>query len=493
LRQSELRWRTMTETLPNLVWTALRDGKCDWLSSQWHIYTGLPEKELVGFLWLERVIHPEDRERAIVQWNRAVESGNAYDVEYRIRRHDGEYRWFKTRGVPIPNEQGRAFSWVGTCTDIHDVKQAEAALQRVASIVESSDDAIISKDLNGIIASWNKGAERVFGYTAEEVIGKPVTILMPPERINEEPGILDRIRHGERIDHYETVRRRKDGSLFNISLTVSPIRDAQGKVIGASKVARDITDRVRAKEQLEQTVTQRTASLREAMDQMEEFSYSVSHDLRSPVRAMQGYASALAEDYGARLDDKGRDYLDRIIQASSRMQHLIQDVLTYSRLSRMDMEIHAVALEPLIRGLVRHYPELDPAQADISIASNMPRVLAHEPSLGQAIANLLSNAVKFVAAGVRPSVQVTALEKAGKVSLRVKDNGIGIKPQYHHRLFGMFERIHPIGTYEGTGIGLAIVRKTVERMGGTAGVESDGSHGATFWIELPAAPASAVA
>src|SRR5436190_271481 len=193
----------MTETLPNLVWTALPDGKCAWLSSQWRVYSGIPEKELVGFAWLDQVVHPDDRERAIVEWNRATQGGKEYDVECRIRRRDGEYRWFKTRGVPIRNQQGGVLYWVGTCTDIDDVKQAETALQRVASIVESSDDAIISKDLNGIIASWNKGAEHVFGYTAEEVIGQPVTILMPPDRVNEEPGILDRIRHGERIDHYE--------------------------------------------------------------------------------------------------------------------------------------------------------------------------------------------------------------------------------------------------------------------------------------------------
>ena len=281
LRQSELRWRTVTETLPNLVWSDLPDGQCDWLSSQWGTYTGIPEKELLGLKWLDRVLHPDDRERTLACWQAACADKADYDIEYRIRRHDGQYRWFKTRGVPIRNENGKIVYWFGTCTDIEDMKQSAIVGQRLAAIIESSDDAIISKDLNGIVLSWNNGAERIFGYTADEVIGKSITILMPPERMNEEPAILDRIRRGERVDHYETAWRRKDGKLLDISLTISPLKDASGIVIGASKVARDITDTVRAKENLEATVAERTASLKDAIAQMEEFSYTISHDLRA--------------------------------------------------------------------------------------------------------------------------------------------------------------------------------------------------------------------
>jgi len=368
-----------------------------------------------------------------------------------------------------------------------DNAQLYRAAQRLAAIVESSDDVIISKDLNGIIASWNKGAERIFGYTADEVIGKPVTILMPPDRLNEEPGILDRVRRGERIDHYETVRRRKDGALIHISLAVSPIRDSKGNVIGASKVARDITERVRAKEELEKTVAERTASLREAIAQMEEFSYSVSHDLRAPVRAMQGYAHAVLEDYGDRLDETVRDYLGRIMQSGSRMDRLIQDVLTYSRVSRTEMKLQPVDLDQLVRSILQQYPEFESSRAKITIARKLPSVLGHEPSLTQVISNLLSNAVKFVSPGTKPEVLIRSEVHGAQIRLWVEDNGIGIKPQYQSRLFGMFERIHPEERYEGTGIGLAIVRKATERMDGKVGVESDGIHGSRFWIQLAAA------
>ena len=376
--------------------------------------------------------------------------------------------------------------------------------ERLASIVESSDDAIISKDLNGVVVTWNKGAERVFGYTVEEMVGKPIALLVPPERPNEEPEILARLRQGERIDHYETVRVRKDGRRIDISLTVSPIRDAEGRIVGASKIARDITDRKlaeralrEAREQLaaanaalEARVEERTMSLRETVEQLEEFSYSVSHDLRSPLRAIQGYATALLEDYGAKLDEQAREYLDRIVRSGGRMDRLILDILTYSRLSRRDVLLHPVALDPLVREIVQTYPALQSARADISIPKLLPTVIGHEPYLTQVLSNLLDNAVKFVPPGTTPRIRIWSEPGDGSVRLWIGDNGIGIKPEHRARLFGMFERVHPDKHFEGTGIGLAIVRKAVERMGGTTGVESDGVSGSDFWIELPAAPTS---
>jgi signal transduction histidine kinase len=169
------------------------------------------------------------------------------------------------------------------------------------------------------------------------------------------------------------------------------------------------------------------------------------------------------------------------------MERLIHDVLTYSRVSRTNMKLQQVSLYDVVRGVLQQYPEFNPSRSDILVQQDLPDVIAHEPSLGQAVANLLVNAVKFVNPGVKPKVLVSADENNGSVFLRIRDNGIGIKPECQQRLFGMFERIHPDGKYEGTGIGLAIVRKTIERMGGKVGVESDGFNGSTFWIQLPKA------
>jgi hypothetical protein len=485
LRQSELRWRTVTETLPNLVWSDLPNGQCDWLSSQWGIYTGIPEKELLGLKWLDKVLHPNDRERTLACWQAACADKADYDIEYRIRRHDGQYRWFKTRGVPIRDESGKIIYWFGTCTDIEDIKHAEIASQRLAAIIESSNDAIVAKDLNGTILSWNKGAERIFGYTADEVIGKSITILMPPERINEEPAILDRIRRGQCVDHYETVRRRKDGTLLDISLTISPLKDASGIVIGASKVARDITDTVRAKENLEATVAERTASLMDAIAQMEEFSYTVSHDLRAPLRGMKVYSEALLKDYAPSLPKEAYHWLQRISSNAKLLDKMILDVLTFSRVARTDLKLERVALSKLVRQILEQYPGMQSPKAEIQIEP-LPDVLGHEPSLTQAFSNLISNAVKFVGPNVTPKVRIWSKRNDDQVRVCVGDNGIGVDPKYQHRLFRMFERLHPYLNYDGTGVGLAIVRKAVDRMGGKVGVESDGANGSMFWFEVPA-------
>ena len=241
----------------------------------------------------------------------------------------------------------------------------------------------------------------------------------------------------------------------------------------------------RYNEGLEKLAAERTASLQKLVEQMEEFSYSISHDLRAPARAMENYARALIEDYGNQLDATGREYLDRILHNSSRMDRMIQEILAYSRLSRCEITLRPVALDSVIRELIRQHPTLQPFEQGIEIAPDLHPVLGHEPSLIQAVSNLLSNACKFVAPNTTPRCQVWTELNNGHVRLVVKDNGIGIKPEHQNRLFGVFERIHPHNRYEGTGIGLAIVRKAVERMGGKVGVESDGVNGSQFWIQLP--------
>jgi len=377
---------------------------------------------------------------------------------------------------------------------------AEEARLRLAAVVESSDDAIITTTLEGIITSWNKAAETMYGYTANEAIGKPVPILIPVDRLDEEPAIIERLKKGEKIDHYETVRQRKNGTLIDISLTVSPIKNAKGKVIGASKIARDITDRKRTERELrevrnqlatsnaelERRVAERTASLERVIAQLEEFSYSVSHDLRAPVRAMKGYAQVVLDTYGEQLHSDGRELMNRIVRAGGRMEKLVHDVLTYSRIARLDLKLECVSIDRLLSDIIEQYPEMQ--RAEISIRPPFYPVLAHEPSLVQAISNLLANGVKFVAPGTTPKLLVWSERSSAHVRLWIKDNGIGIKPEFQNRLFRIFERLHHNKSYDGTGIGLAIVRKAVEKMGGQVGVTSDGITGSSFWIDLIAAP-----
>lgn len=404
-----------------------------------------------------------------------------------------------------------------------ELRRSAESLALLAAVVENSDDAIITKNLDGIITSWNKGAERMFGYAPDEAVGQHIGLLIPPDRLEEEPRILARLRRGESIDHFETVRRCKDGTLLNVWLTISPVRDTSGRIIGASKIARDVTELHKTREELarsnrelEQRVAERTASLEQALVQMEEFTYSVSHDLRAPARVIRGLADAAMEDYGTSIPDELRDFLAKISTSGQRMEQLIRDILDYSRVARAQVQLAPVELNSLVQAVITDSPELQPPKATVQVRTPLHPVLAHQPSLIQAITNLLANAVKFVAPGVHPNVEVwTELVKASAngshqpamsnghssssdpldsqqsttnhcVRLWVRDNGIGINPKYHHRLFQLFERVHTSATYEGTGIGLAIVRKAAEKMGGKVGVLSEVSRGSSFWLELPA-------
>ena len=386
--------------------------------------------------------------------------------------------------------------------ELSAVRMAERESRHLAAIVQSSDDAIISKTLKGIITSWNPGAQQIFGYTAEEAIGQPVTMLFPPDHINEEIEIIRRIKSGRKVEHYETKRRHKEGHLLDISLTISPIRDRSGEIVGASKIARDITDKKRAEEALQQAtseletakreletrVEQRTASLKEAVAQMEEFSYTVSHDLRAPLRAMNVHCGMLKEDFGEMLREEPQalESVNRIADSCVRLDKMIRDILTYGRVARDELVLEPVDLNRVVGEIISNYPALQPPAAKISV-EKLDTVIGHEPSLVQMVSNLLINATKFVEEGVTPVVRVHTAKEGGMVCLSVEDNGIGIAPEFQHRLFTMFERIHPELPYEGTGIGLAIVRKAADRMGGRVGLESDGQSGSRFWVELKAA------
>ena len=235
---------------------------------------------------------------------------------------------------------------------------------------------------------------------------------------------------------------------------------------------------------LETEVATRTQELRATISELEAFSYSVSHDLRAPLRAMQGYSQYLLEDYSDRLDEQGRSFLRRILASSLKLDRLIQDILTYSRISRTDLPLVAVNVQNLVQDVVQSYTEFQPSRAEIEILNPLPLVLGHEASLTQVVSNFLGNAVKFIPEGTRPHIRVWSEENDGTVRLSFKDNGIGIHPDNHERIFRIFEKGDSASAYEGTGIGLAIVKKAIERMGGRIGVKSAPGKGAQFWIEL---------
>ena len=401
--------------------------------------------------------------------------------EARLRAKDGSVRYVAITA----NVYWRDGQFIHTrclTRDITEEKRGSEVQQRLAAIVESSDDAIISKDLNGIIRSWNRGAERMFGYTAEETLGRPVSMLAIPERMDEMPNILDRIRGGELVHHYETRRRTKDGRTLAISLSVSPIRDAFGTIIGASKIARDITERVRNEEALRET----NAALTRANADLEQFAYSASHDLQEPLRMISAYSSMLKRRFGGQLGDVGDEYIRYTVDGVQRMQQLIEDLLAYTHASTFSEEPaeDVDAGEALRTALGRLQDAIATSGASIT-STELPRVRMHHFQLEQVLQNLISNAIRY-RSEEPPRIHITADREGALWRFSVRDNGIGIDPKYKERIFGMFKRLHSFAEYPGTGMGLAICQRILHRAGGNIWVESELGRGSIFFFTAPA-------
>ena len=498
-------------------------------------------------------------------------------------------------------------------------KQFEITSNRLAAIVDSSDDAIISKDLNSIVTTWNKGAEKIFGYTADEMIGSSILRLIPTDRQDEENHILGKIKHGENVEHFETLRQTKDGRLIDVSVTASPIKDATSKVTGVSKVARDISEQKRAEGQLktslkeigdlktaldehaivaitdaqgkityvndkfcaiskypreelmgrdhriinsgyhskqfirdlwttitcgkvwhgeiknkakddsfywvdttivpflneqgkprqyvairaditarkaasaevvqlnaelEQRVAQRTVELEAANKELEAFSYSISHDLRAPLRAVNGFAGIVLEDFSAQLPEEGKRHLERIRKGGERMGELIDNLLTFSRLSRQSVNRQLMDISKLVQNVLDELkPQRDGRQIEIKIGE-VPACHGDPALLKQVWVNLISNAIKYTRGREPAIVEIGCARENGEDVFFVRDNGAGFDMQYANKLFGVFQRLHRADEFEGTGVGLAIVQRIVHRHGGRVWAEAKVNEGATFYFSI---------
>ena len=411
--------------------------------------------------------------------------GETFDV---LETIDG--RIFE-RYSTIQSEEGRNMGRVWNFRDITERKQAQEAKAHLAAIVESSDDAIISKDLNSIITSWNRGAERLFGYTAQEAIGQSITMLMQPERFNEEPGILERIRRGESIEHYETVRRRKDGTLLQISLTVSPITDTKGRIVGASKIARDITERKQAEVEREQLLANERHALERAEVEArmkDEFLAILSHELRTPLNAIFGWANILRTSDNPEEISEGLEVIERNARAQTK---IIEDLLDMSRIisGKVRLDVQRVDLLSVINSAIESVKPMAAAKQIrlTSVLDPLASPVSGDPArLQQILWNLLTNALKFTPKGGRVHV---VLERVNShVEISVNDTGSGIAPDFLPYVFDRFRQADASTTREqrGLGLGLAIVKNLVELHGGNVRAKSPGiNKGSTFAIVLP--------
>ncbi|MBX7183913.1 MAG: PAS domain S-box protein [Vicinamibacteria bacterium] len=348
------------------------------------------------------------------------------------------------------------------------------------SLFEAAPDSILVVDESGSIIDANPQASRSFGYAVSEMIGQRIEMLVPEVK---RPGHA-RLREAYQSEPLrrpmgrglDLEARRRDGSTFPVDIMLGPFETEAGRFVTA--IVRDVTER-RA---VERDAARKAAALEEVKSELEAFAYSVSHDLRTPLRAMQGIGLALEEDFSSQLEPQALDYVRRIVAAAKRMDALILDLLAYSRVGRGQSAPRVVDLDAVWAPVRDEF--VASHQAVVTLHMPLGYVRGNPSLVAQIATNLMANAVKFVAKGQRPEVEIRSRASNGRVRVSVTDNGIGIDPAHHGRIFGIFERLHGIEQYPGTGIGLALVKKAAEGMNGAVGVESRLGAGSSFWFEL---------
>jgi PAS domain S-box-containing protein len=385
--------------------------------------------------------------------------------------------------------------------EVHERKRVEQALrqseEKYRLILENAMEfGFLLLDQDGYYIECNPGAEQMLGFKEGELRGKfTAEIFVEADRAAGVPEKeLERARtQGRSLD--ERWHRRKDGTRFWASGFMYSLTDERGALHGFAKIIRDITDQKKEQERaeaenevLEARVTARTAELLRTTEQLETFCYTIAHDLRAPLRSMQSFSTILMEDFAGTLSGDGLNLLKRIQHSAERMDTLIDDLLQYSRVERAELPREEIDMEEVFRlALGDLQAQLREKKVEVFIQHPLPKVSGNRASLIHVVSNLLTNAIKFTRPNTRPELKIYSEDKGEWVRISVQDNGIGIAPSHRERIFRIFERLHRADEFPGTGIGLAIVAKTIERLGGKTGVDSVPGQGSTFWFELPGA------
>jgi PAS domain S-box-containing protein len=408
------------------------------------------------------------------------------------RRKDGQLINISLTVSPVYDDHGTLVGGSKICRDITNQTKTSREQAMLAAIVDSTEDGIISKDLNGIIQTWNRAATKIFGYSAEEMIGKSIEILIPPEMPEEEPRLLAKLRNGERIEHYETIRVRKDGERIDVSLTVSPIRNSAGTIIGASKIVRDVTKSKRLKDQYDLLQSQ-LLSLEETSRLKSSFISTVSHEIRAPLGGIIALAEILAEE--EELPESAQAIADAVLESSQSLYNVLNELLDFSKVEagKVNLEYRDFALRNTIIDVIRM---INPERTKKGLVlrsivdPDIPEFIAgDELRIRQILLNLANNAVKFSDKGaVYISANlVEAKDDTLVIEFKVTDTGIGLSEDTIERLFQPYVQADPSTSrlFGGTGLGLSIAKSYVDLMGGQIGVNSKVNEGSTFWFKVP--------
>ena len=517
-------YRLLVEHSPVMIWRSDRDNKCDYFNRVWLAFTGRTMAQESGDGWAEGV-HPEDLDRCFKIYVSNFDLRRPFEMEYRLRRHDGEYRWIFDRGVPCTDDRGEFLGYIGSCIDITDRREADERRRRSEEqfrlLVEQVNDyAILMLDPDGRVISWNEGARKIKGYTADEIVGRSFETFYPQEIVaSAHPRHELEVAAREGRFEDEGWRVRKDGSRFWANVIITAIRDANGSLAGFAKVTRDLTARREAERrsrelaaeqaahaeaarrnaelqelnrQLEQAYVaaeQARAATEGAYRELDQFAYVASHDLKAPLRGISSLAQWIEEDVAEHLSGDSLQHMRLLHGRVQRLQMLIDGILAYSRAGRVPTQPERIDTGQLISDVV----DLQvPREVRIDVAPGMPTLETERVPLEQVFMNLIGNAVKYAgAARPDPYIAVQWRDIGGAVEFSITDNGPGIAPQFHQRIWQLLQTLESRDKVEGAGIGLAVVKKIVESRGGRVSVESREGEGATFRFVWPKAEAVA--
>ncbi len=476
----------------NRLRLALRAGKLG--AWDWHFPTGRviwsPQVEAIHgvaaesfegtFDAFKRMVYPDDIDKVLSTVQRCVDERSAYHVEYRVVRPDGRVTWVEASGELLLDEAGRPDRLIGVCADVSERRRAN---ERFRLAVEASPSAVVLADAAGAIHLVNSRTKELFGYSAEELLGKPVETLVPPRLRKRHAAYRELYLKNPKMrpmgDGQMLWGRRKDGSTFRTEVSLNAFQTDDGPMVLTTIM--DISERERTRKALEQA----NRRLAEKNREMEDFVYTVSHDLKSPVVTMVGFIELLKSDLAEGNVEAVRDAAGRIEGAANRMGALISDLLQFSRLGRVEEKLEIVDAASIIDQLRTELaPRLGEAGAAIEVHGPLPPVKAAPVRLAEVFENLLTNAIKYGCPQPGGRIEVGGMRRRRQVHYFVRDHGPGIAKEYQKKVFGLFQRLQAEG--EGTGVGLAAVAKTVQAMSGRVWVESKPGEGATFWLSFPA-------